>query len=100
VQEHKLDFVVLLETGRSNFSAPFFEHLSGGLDYMWYCLPPYGRSGGILVGANIVYHVQEVETGDFCVKLFVKLKVDGFEWIVMGVYGAAQDALNQISLRS
>jgi hypothetical protein len=37
--------------------------------------------------------IQRVETGDFCVKLFVKSKFDGFEWILIGVYGAAQDAL-------
>ena len=51
-REHKLDFFVILETGRSNFSAPFLAHLSGGLDVQWYCLPPQGRSGGILVGIN------------------------------------------------
>jgi hypothetical protein len=34
-----------------------------------------------------------LETGDFCVKLFVKSKLHGFELILMGVYGAAQDAL-------
>ena len=30
VKEHKLDFVVLLETGRSNFAAPFLRYLAGG----------------------------------------------------------------------
>jgi hypothetical protein len=34
-----------------------------------------------------------VDTCDFYVKLFVKTKSDGFEWILVGVYGAAQDAL-------
>ena len=29
VRDNKLDFIVLLETGRSNFSAPFLKHLSG-----------------------------------------------------------------------
>jgi hypothetical protein len=94
VREHKLDFIVLLETGRTNFATPFLKHLSGGLDYMWYCLPPRGRSGGILVGINMeTTSIQRVETGDFCVKLFVKTKSDGFDWILVGVYGAAQDAL-------
>ena len=31
-------------------------------------------------------------TGDFCVKFHVKSKVDGFVWIIVVVYGAAQDA--------
>lgn len=34
-----------------------------------------------------------METGDFCVKMYVKTKADGFKWILVGVYGAAQDAL-------
>jgi endonuclease/exonuclease/phosphatase family metal-dependent hydrolase len=36
--------------------------------------------------------IRRVETGDFCVKMYVKTKLDGFEWILVGVYGAAQDA--------
>jgi hypothetical protein len=53
IREHKLYFIILLETGRSSFTAHFVKHLSGGLDYMWYCLPPHGRSGGIFVGINM-----------------------------------------------
>jgi hypothetical protein len=37
--------------------------------------------------------IQRLETDDFCVKVYVKTKADGFEWILVGVYGAAQDAL-------
>jgi hypothetical protein len=33
-----------------------------------------------------------VEHGDFCVKIHVRSKQDGFEWIFVSVYGAAQDA--------
>jgi hypothetical protein len=40
--------------------------------------------------------IQKVETCDFRVKLFVKSKLDGFEWILVGVYGAAKKHLNQI----
>jgi hypothetical protein len=94
VREHKLDFIILLETGISNYSAPFLKHLSRGLDYMWYCLPPHGKSGGILVGLNVdTISIQKVETCDLCVKLFVRNKLDDFEWILVGVYGVAQEAL-------
>jgi hypothetical protein len=34
-----------------------------------------------------------VESWDFCVKLFVKSKLDGFEWIIVVVYGATQETL-------
>ena len=31
VREHKLDFIALLEMGRSNFSASFLNFLAGGV---------------------------------------------------------------------
>ena len=92
VREHKLDFIALLETGRSNFSASFLSFLAAGYDYEWFCLPPHGRSGGILVGFNKAALVmQSAVAGDFCVKLHFKSKVDGFLWALVAVYGAAQD---------
>ena len=33
IREHKLDFVALLETGRSNFSIPFLNQLAAGYNY-------------------------------------------------------------------
>ena len=52
IRDFKLDFFAVLETGRDNFSAPFLRNLAEGLDFVWFCLPPQGRSGGILVGFN------------------------------------------------
>ena len=92
VRENKLDFLALLETCRSNFSTPFLKFLAGGFDYNWFCLPPHGRSGGILVGFNKdVLEMQSVVAGDFCVKIHFKNKNDGFLWALVAVYGAAQD---------
>jgi hypothetical protein len=80
LREHKLDFIALLETGRSNFSVPFLKKLANGLDFSWFCLPPHGRSGGIRIGTNNAsLQVGAVEAGDFCVKLLVRCKHDGFE---------------------
>jgi exonuclease III len=93
LREEKLDFIALLETGRSNFSVPFLKNLANGLDFSWFCLPPHGRSRGILVGINNTsLQVGTVQAGDFCVKLHVRCKHDGFEWVLVPVYGAAQDA--------
>ena len=50
--DYKLDFIALLETGRDNFSPQFLSTLSGGLEFDWHCLPPRGRSGGILLGVR------------------------------------------------
>jgi exonuclease III len=92
IQKYKLDFIALLETERSNFSIPCLNQLAAGYNFSWICLPPHGRSGGILVGINSdTLQVLKVSTGDFCVKLHIKCKRDGFEWILVPVYGAAQD---------
>jgi exonuclease III len=93
IREHRLDFIALLETGRSNFTLSFLSSLAAGREFAWFCLPPHGRSGGILVGINThTLSVKKVDNGDFCVKLHIKSKTDGFEWILVPIYGAAQDA--------
>jgi hypothetical protein len=56
------------------------------------CLPPRGRSGGILAGINNAsLIVTKVISGDYCVKFHLKIKKDNFEWVLVAVYGAAQD---------
>ena len=65
IREFKLDFFAISETGKANFSAPFLNKLSGGFDFHWYCLPPQGRSGGMLVGVNSTsLHVMSVSHGN------------------------------------
>jgi hypothetical protein len=93
VRDLKLDFIALSETGRAHFSQPFLSHLAAGQDFIWFCLPPHGRLGGMLIGINsATLQVRNVEAGDFCVKLSIRSKGDGFEWVLVSVYGAAQDA--------
>jgi hypothetical protein len=68
------------------------NHISGGLDFQWFCVPPIGRSGGILVGINAdTLSVQNIVSGDRCVKFYVTSKKDNFKWVLVAVYGAAQD---------
>jgi hypothetical protein len=44
------------------------------------------------VGVNSdTLQVLKVSNGDYCVKLHIKCKNDGFEWIFVPVYGAAQE---------
>ena len=46
----------------------------------------------MLIGVNTTtIQVSNVDVGDFCVKLYVKSRCDGFEWVLVSVYGAAQD---------
>ena len=89
--KHKLDFIALTETGRDNFTLQFLSTLSGGVDFDWHCLPPRGRSGGILLGVKCdSLEVLNVVMGDFAVKFRVRSKADGFNWALMAVYGAVQ----------
>ena len=67
--EQRLDFVALSETGRDNFAPQFLSSLVGGIDFDWHCLPPRGRSGGILLGVRCdSLEVRSVVMGDFTVK--------------------------------
>jgi len=52
IREPNLDFVDVMETGKKDMSRANLNRLSGGADYIWHCLPPRGRSGGILLGIN------------------------------------------------
>ena len=98
IRDFNLDIVALLEMGRSSFPAHFLRNLSAGRDFSWFCLPPQGRSGGMLVGINMEsLTVRDVDAGDFCVKFHLKSK-DGFEWNFVAVYGAAQEAQKPIFL--
>jgi exonuclease III len=92
VKTHKLDFIIISEIGRDSFSVPFLSNLAVDMDYIWFCLPPRGRSGGILAGINnALLIVTKVISGDYCVKFHLKIKKDNFEWVLVAVYGAAQD---------
>jgi hypothetical protein len=90
IRDYKLDFFAILETGRADFSVLFLRNIAGSADFSWYCLPPQGRSGGILVGVNnVTLQVRKVVNGDYCVKFQLRSKKDGFDWLLIPVYGAA-----------
>jgi hypothetical protein len=66
VKEKESDFVALSESGRSDFTTNFLNNLCGGKDYLWHCIPPKGRSGGMLVGVELsIFGIGEIEEGDF-----------------------------------
>jgi hypothetical protein len=90
--ENDLDFIDLLETHRRDFTnVMLLEEYCGGKEFFWHWIPPRGRSGGILLGVNLsVLVVENTQVGDFFVNFTVKNKCDGFRWVLMTVYGAAQ----------
>ena len=100
IRDHNLDFVAISETGRRDFTATVLNRISGGLDFQWYCRPPRGRSGGILLGVNSnSMEVLAVLDEDFHIKIHVRNKVDNFVWTLVAVYGAAQEEYKAAFLR-
>jgi exonuclease III len=92
VKEYNLDFIAVMETGKQDMSKTNLNRLSGGADFVWHCLPPKGRAGGILLGVNeTVLDISMIVEGEFYIKFHLCNKLDKFKWILMAVYGPAQD---------
>jgi exonuclease III len=91
-KEHKLDFIAIMETGKQDMSRTNLARLTDGADFVWHCLPPKGRSGGILLGINAtILDLSVIVEGEFYVRFHLMNKTDKFKWILMAVYGPAQD---------
>ncbi|KAJ1277053.1 hypothetical protein BS78_05G264400 [Paspalum vaginatum] len=89
--EKNLDFIAVSESGKKECSHNFLKNLCAGKDFLWHCKPPTGRSGGMLVGVNLLtYDIGEIEEGIFFVKFKLRNKSDGYQWLLVSVYGPAQ----------
>ena len=56
----------------------------------------YGRFEGMLLGINLLtFDIGEIEEGEFFVKFKIRNKDDGFQWLLVSVYGAAQPSLKE-----
>ena len=72
VRDHKLDFLAISETGRRDFPTSVLDRLSGGMDFVWYSIPPRGRSGGILLGVlSDTMEVLACTNGEFHIKVLI-----------------------------
>jgi hypothetical protein len=97
-KENQLDFIAILETKRYDFT---LAHFCANKNYTWNWSPTRGCSGGILLGVNIDnFDIQSVALGNFHVKLHLKNKIDNFEWVLVAVYGVAQNEEKTFSYRS
>ena len=66
IRDHKLDFVAVMETGKQDMSRSNLNRLSGDAYFIWHCLPPRGRLGGILLGINsTVLDLSIIVEGEF-----------------------------------
>ena len=90
-KEKNLDFIALSETGRASFPQTTLNNICAGRDFLWHCLAPRGRSGGMLLGINLVtFDIGEIEEGDFFIRFKVYHKADDFKFNLISVYGPAQ----------
>jgi hypothetical protein len=70
IKESNLDFVAIMESGKQDMQQSNLIRLSGGADFIWHRLPPWGRSGGILLGVNAaVLQISMIVEGDFFNKI-------------------------------
>src|SRR5437667_109135 len=92
IKENNLDFIAVMETGEQDLSRSTMTRLSGGVEFIWHCLPPRGRSGGILLGVRVSsFDLSLIVEGEFFIKFHLTNQSDKFKWILMAVYGPAQD---------
>ena len=75
VKEEQINFIALSETGRDDFPDHILKNLCAGRDFLWHCMAPHGRSGGILLGVDLnVFDIGAIAEGDFFVKLTLRCK--------------------------
>ena len=98
IRDHHLDFVAIMETDMFRMN---LNRLSGGADFIWHCLPPRGRSGGVLLGINsTALDLSLIVEGEFFIKFHLRNKSDDFKWILMAVYGPTQDKFKSTSCQN
>jgi hypothetical protein len=65
-KKHQLDFIALSETIKKDFSPNALKNLCAGKEFLWHCKPPRGRSGGFLLGINLLnVDIGLIDEGDF-----------------------------------
>lgn len=77
IMELGCHFIGLVETRKTDYTPSWFRNISGTRSFSWQFIPPSGRSGGLLLGAN-------EDVFSFRINLLEK------KWDLAVVYGPAQ----------
>jgi len=65
-KEKNLEFIAVSETDRANFLQSTLNNICAGRDFLWHCMAPRGRSGGMMLGINpLIFYISQIEEGDF-----------------------------------
>ena len=90
-KEKNLDFIAVSETGRANFPQSTLNTICAGSDFLWHGMAPRGRSGGMILGVNLLtFDIGQIEEGDFFIRFMLRHKEDDFKFNLISVYGPAQ----------
>jgi len=90
-KEKNLDFIALSETGRANFPQSTLNNICAGRDFIWHCMAPRGRSGGMILGIHLLtFDIGEIEEGELFIRFKVRHREDDFKFNLISVYGPAQ----------
>ena len=85
VKEEQINFIALSETSRDDFPDHILKNLCAGCDFLWHCMAPHDRSGGILLGVDLdIFDIGAIAEGDFYVKFTLRYKTDGFKLLCSG----------------
>lgn len=92
VNKHSFDCICLQETIKSSFRQRELERFAGQKDMFWSWLPCSGHSGGLLMGVDKeLATVTGEDVGTFFQSFNLTMKADGFQWMLINVYGPAHD---------
>ena len=76
VKEEQIYFIALSEAGRVDFSDATLKNFCGDRDFIWHSMAPHGRSGSILLGADLNYFdIGAMDEGDFYVKFILEISL-------------------------
>jgi hypothetical protein len=81
----------LTKDRRPSFSQHTLNTICVGRDFIWHCMAPKGRSGGMILGVHLlVFDVGDVEEGEFFIRFKLRHKEDDFKFNLIVVYGPTQ----------
>ena len=65
--------------------------IAGNRNFTWQWVPPLGRSGGILLGADLdLFDLIEHECGKHFIRMLLRDKNSKLKWHLVVIYGPAQ----------
>ena len=76
VKEEQISFIDLSETGRDDFPDHILKKLCAAWNFLWHCMAPHGRSGGILLGVDLqVFLYWSHCRGRFLCEIYLEMQI-------------------------